>query len=270
MFELTVYCYFYFLFTGGKAQYWEGGIRVPGIARWTGRIKPGAVNNELISQMDIFPTVLRLAGGRVDHVIDGQDITHVLLNWQEPSRPKPSNTRPTVNDVKTRKDSYTGTSRLLVWYCDEAPIMFAARYGSYKFHFKTPITRTKEEAGEDFCQSGGFPTGFNYNCYPLCDNPDCVETQNPPLMYNVDEDPNEAYPLNTTLPKHQKVLDEMMTELAIFESRLTIAPELFTDRTEDVLPCCSPETFPECTCNYPPASNDENLNYNERWPNDEL
>lgn len=44
---------------------WEGGIRVPGLVRWPGVLPAGTVINELTSLMDIFPTVVDLAGGAV-------------------------------------------------------------------------------------------------------------------------------------------------------------------------------------------------------------
>ncbi len=42
---------------------WEGGIRVPGIFRWPGRLTPGREVSEPTSLMDVFPTVVKLAGG---------------------------------------------------------------------------------------------------------------------------------------------------------------------------------------------------------------
>ena len=44
---------------------WEGGIRVPGIFRWPGVLTAGRVIHEPTSLMDIFPTVVHLAGGQV-------------------------------------------------------------------------------------------------------------------------------------------------------------------------------------------------------------
>lgn len=44
---------------------WEGGIRVPGIVSWPGVLPAGTVINELTSLMDVFPTVVHLAGGVV-------------------------------------------------------------------------------------------------------------------------------------------------------------------------------------------------------------
>lgn len=51
---------------GGKAMGgWEGGIRVPGIFRWPGRLAAGKVIDEPTSLMDIYPTLVNLAGGEL-------------------------------------------------------------------------------------------------------------------------------------------------------------------------------------------------------------
>jgi arylsulfatase A-like enzyme len=65
---------------GAKATNWEGGSRVPMIARWPGRIPPGQVSPALASTMDLFPTFLTLAGGSIpqDRPIDGKDIMPLL------------------------------------------------------------------------------------------------------------------------------------------------------------------------------------------------
>lgn len=42
----------------------EGGIRVPGIFRWPGRLEPGKVVDEPTSLMDLYPTLKYLAGDR--------------------------------------------------------------------------------------------------------------------------------------------------------------------------------------------------------------
>jgi arylsulfatase A-like enzyme len=60
---------------GRKASTWEGGMRVPAIARWPGRIPAGRVCDEVVSNMDILPTFAGLAGASVpkDRRIDGVD-----------------------------------------------------------------------------------------------------------------------------------------------------------------------------------------------------
>ncbi|MFO1095712.1 MAG: sulfatase [Planctomycetaceae bacterium] len=75
---------------GMKGQTWEGGIRVPGIVRWPGQIPAGQVINEPCGTIDVFPTLLKLAGVPVptDRVIDGRDLLPVLTEGATyPERP---------------------------------------------------------------------------------------------------------------------------------------------------------------------------------------
>ncbi|EPQ07558.1 Arylsulfatase F [Myotis brandtii] len=54
------------IFKGGKGTAgWEGGIRVPGLFRWPGKLPAGNVIDEPTSLMDILPTVAALTGGIV-------------------------------------------------------------------------------------------------------------------------------------------------------------------------------------------------------------
>lgn len=64
----------------GKQYTFEGGMRVPTVARWPARIPPGQVYDELATQMDWLPTVARLAGAELptDRIVDGRDLTAVL------------------------------------------------------------------------------------------------------------------------------------------------------------------------------------------------
>ncbi len=68
----------------GKGDVYEGGVRVPLIFRWPGKIKAGAVSHDQVISVDMFPTLLSLTGNKVDKtknpVIDGVDIKSVLLS----------------------------------------------------------------------------------------------------------------------------------------------------------------------------------------------
>ena len=77
---------------GRKRALYEGGIRVPGIARWPGRIKPGTTCDVPVIGSDLFPTVLALAGVKppADRVLDGVDVMPVLTGQaQAVERPQP-------------------------------------------------------------------------------------------------------------------------------------------------------------------------------------
>lgn len=67
-----------------KGTTWEGGQRVPLIARWPGRIPAGTTCSELTLSMDFYPTLANLAGAALpeDRIIDGKDIGP-LLSGQE-------------------------------------------------------------------------------------------------------------------------------------------------------------------------------------------
>lgn len=61
---------------GAKMQSWEGGSRVPFVARWPGVIPEGRQSDELVAIMDLMPTFLNAAGVEIPegHAIDGFDV----------------------------------------------------------------------------------------------------------------------------------------------------------------------------------------------------
>ena len=72
---------------GGKGSTWEGGVRVPTLAWWPGRVPAGSVNDAVAATIDLLPTFVALAGGVVPAtpVIDGRDITPILLGQSKES-----------------------------------------------------------------------------------------------------------------------------------------------------------------------------------------
>ncbi|MFK7742078.1 MAG: sulfatase [Planctomycetota bacterium] len=71
---------------GGKSTNWEGGQRVPFVASWPQHIPPASVCRELVTAMDVLPTVLAMckidaAGTRAnaDRPIDGHSVQELLL-----------------------------------------------------------------------------------------------------------------------------------------------------------------------------------------------
>jgi len=97
----------------GKGSTWEGGMRVPGIAWWPGKIKPASVCREVACTMDLFTTAAKLGGAKIpaDREIDGKDITPLLLGESKVER-----------EVFCY---YRGTQ------------LYAARVGPWKAHFIT-------------------------------------------------------------------------------------------------------------------------------------
>jgi arylsulfatase len=64
----------------GKLTTFEGGVRVPFIARWPGKVPAGKTTAELMTGLDLLPTLSRIAGaGMPERKIDGQDLSPLLL-----------------------------------------------------------------------------------------------------------------------------------------------------------------------------------------------
>ncbi|HEV2294206.1 MAG TPA: sulfatase [Tepidisphaeraceae bacterium] len=65
----------------GKGTTYEGGMRVPCIMRWPGKIPAGSVCEELATMMDLMPTLAAFAGASAptDRIIDGKDISALLF-----------------------------------------------------------------------------------------------------------------------------------------------------------------------------------------------
>jgi arylsulfatase A-like enzyme len=73
--------------TGAKSSLWEGGLRVPFIARWPGRIPAGRVSDEFMTTLELLPALVSAAGGVAPEnvTLDGHDVLPVLRG----ERPSP-------------------------------------------------------------------------------------------------------------------------------------------------------------------------------------
>ncbi|MFM7322014.1 MAG: arylsulfatase [Armatimonadota bacterium] len=73
---------------GRKGDLWEGGVRVPTLVRWTGRIAPGSSSDALTGFEDWLPTLLSMVGApeRIPRRHDGIDLSRHLLGRGSVSR----------------------------------------------------------------------------------------------------------------------------------------------------------------------------------------
>ncbi|NXW03377.1 ARSE Arylsulfatase, partial [Fregetta grallaria] len=155
------------IYKGGKGMGgWEGGIRVPGIVRWSGVLPAGTVTNELTSLMDIFPTVVHLAGGAVpqDRVIDGRTLLPLLQGTVQHSG-----------------------HEFMFHYC--GVFLHAVRWHQkdsgtiWKAHYATPVFQPETSGA---CFDRGICPCFG----------DGVTHHDPPLLFDLSQDPSEANPLS--------------------------------------------------------------------------
>ncbi|HKQ24906.1 MAG TPA: arylsulfatase [Burkholderiales bacterium] len=98
-----------------RGQYFtalEGGIRVPFMIRWPGKVPAGRVSDEIVHGADLFPTLARIAGADVpkDRAIDGVDQSELFTG-------------------KTDKSAREG---ILIWCADR---LQAVKWRNYKLHF---------------------------------------------------------------------------------------------------------------------------------------
>lgn len=73
---------------GRKLDVFEGGMRVPLLARWTGRIEPGVVIDEPVIGLDVLPTVLEVTGiaPPADRKLDGRSLVRLLTTLEPGER----------------------------------------------------------------------------------------------------------------------------------------------------------------------------------------
>jgi arylsulfatase A-like enzyme len=71
---------------GSKGMLYEGGIRVPYIFRWPGKVPPGSVRGEPINSVDLYPTLLEVAGARAPErqPLDGVSYLGLLTGGKAP------------------------------------------------------------------------------------------------------------------------------------------------------------------------------------------
>ncbi|TWT60311.1 sulfatase family protein [Rubinisphaera italica] len=75
---------------GYKGSTWEGGMRVPCIMKWPATIPAGTVSREIVSTLDILPTLASIVGQKLpeNRIIDGLDLSQMLANPLEISSPR--------------------------------------------------------------------------------------------------------------------------------------------------------------------------------------
>uniref|UniRef100_A0A674NFC7 Arylsulfatase D n=1 Tax=Takifugu rubripes TaxID=31033 RepID=A0A674NFC7_TAKRU len=223
------------IYRGGKAMGgWEGGIRVPAIFRWPGRLAPGRVVHEPTSLMDLYPTLKYLAGDtQPDRHLDGFDLMPLLEGKIERSE-----------------------HEFMFHYC--GIYLNAVRWhppGSdsvFKVHFFTP----------NFSPPGAGGCYHTHVCQCFGKH---VTHHDPPLVFDLFQDPSESRPLSPeTEPRYSEILAQ--TAKAVERHRNTLAirqpPHDATGVSnqmtwEKILwkpwlqPCCG--TFPFCGCKEDPS-----------------
>ncbi|XP_070462721.1 arylsulfatase F isoform X1 [Equus przewalskii] len=209
------------IYKGGKGMGgWEGGIRVPGLVRWPGKLPAGKVIEEPTSLMDILPTVAALAGATVpqDRVIDGRDLMPLL-----------------------RGDTQRSEHEFLFHYC--GVYLHAVRWhpkdseAVWKAHYMTPVFQPPGALAcyeTIFCQCSG----------------KLVTSHNPPLLFDLSRDPSESTPLTRdTEPLYDLVIRTVAAAVKRHKESIKPVLQQLSGSNEGnvwLKPCCG--VFPFCLC----------------------
>ncbi|NJO00746.1 MAG: sulfatase [Bacteroidia bacterium] len=72
----------------GKGSPFEGGIRVPFLVKWPGKVRPASVSQEPVHVVDMYPTLLEMAGATMhrEHSLDGLSLLPLLTGQGKPNR----------------------------------------------------------------------------------------------------------------------------------------------------------------------------------------
>ncbi|XP_004693415.1 PREDICTED: arylsulfatase G isoform X3 [Condylura cristata] len=193
--------------SSAKQTTWEGGHRVPALAYWPGTVPGNVTSAALLSVLDIFPTVLALAGAALPpgRSFDGLDASAVLLGKSQ-------------------------TGHQVLFHPNSGA---AGEYGA--------LQTVRLERYKAFYITGGAQA---------CDGRTGPEQlQDPPLIFNLEDDGAEAEPLDRGGAEYRGVLPRVRQALA------DVLRDVAGDRTSradytrapSATPCCNPHRA-ACRC----------------------
>lgn len=146
----------------GKGTHWDGGLKVPCIIRWPGKIQPGVICNNLVTTMDILPTLANICKAKLPaKKIDGVDVVDLLKS------------KPNANP----RDEF-------IYYYDKNNLK-AVRKGDWKLVFPC-ISQTYRKPGA--IGRDGFPGIYGSDTVKLA-------------LYNLCRDPGEERDLKEQYPE---------------------------------------------------------------------
>nr|XP_043893021.1 arylsulfatase A-like [Solea senegalensis] len=196
----------------GKSTTYDGGMREPAIAYWPGTIRPG-VTHELASTLDILPTFVTLAGAKLPKVmLDGVDMTELL-----------------IKQAKSKRET-------MMFYPTDATEkygLFALRLGKYKAHFYTQGSIKSSTTPDHDCPGSAV-----------------LKAHDPPLLFDLEADPSENYPLPLSKrPDLQAVLEQIEKVKQQFEASMVFGVSQISKGQDSSLePCCNPQCTPKPSC----------------------
>ncbi len=191
----------------GLGSVWEANLRMPAIARWPNHIQANTESMAMVSTLDVLPTILKITEVEIPTDLDGVDISSILFNELSISEE--------YDPIEER-------------------VLFFWRDGFQDGPLPPPYGRVDVAA----VKVGPFKAWFYTKSAHYNDDKEVYH--DPPLLFNVIDDPAEAYPLNTDnfgdIINHIKALVKAHKENMDWEQPLTLA------RDQRMMPCSNEDS----------------------------
>ena len=186
----------------GKGTTYEGGQRVPAMFSFKGKIVPGK-SHGLASTLDILPTILSITGSKTTPMTHGYDLSPHLFGSEKSPR---------------KHFAFYPSSP------SKSRGLYALRYKQYKAHFYTQGSALSDKQNYDEA------------CHQLA-----VEKHDPALMFDLNQDPGERYPIDPHSDLYKEIIGEINLVKDQVESKVTWAEsEVAKGTSRGVTPCCNP------------------------------
>jgi uncharacterized sulfatase len=203
---------------GMKGKTWEGGLRVPFIARWPDKIPQGVVNAQPAGTIDMLPTICQVTGVATpeDRVIDGRSIWPMLL---DPKAPTPHE----------------------AIYGMQGPNLATIRAGKWKLHVRSPGPLRFANLSSDELANWIDPRGPDgvtilapYEQAKPNQHPGLTSGDKPKrmMLFDLQSDPGEQHDVADQHPQVVKRLQTMFDKTAAAIPAFDTPPSAYLFRTE--------------------------------------
>ena len=165
------------IYREGKGTTFEGGVRVPFVARWTGKIHAGRVSNEPMMTIDILPTIAEWIDAPLpSHQIDGKSATALLEG---------------KNGAKSPQKAY--------YFYYKKNDLEAIRWGEWKIHFPHGYRSMVDNP----VGSGGVPGKYDYSVKTGIE------------LYSLHQDPSETKNVVDEYPEVMNNLEQLANQMRV-------------------------------------------------------
>ena len=178
---------------GNKGQVYEGGLRVPAILEWPGRIAP-RITAVPASTCDIYPTLLEIAGVKLDHQppLDGISLAPLIAGTMA-ARPKP---------MGFWSYPIAGVSTPSAKWMSELLIAQAAGQQTIPERLRGDAAEIKKQYPLDSFPGHSAWTAWPWKLHRIQDKNDAIKFE----LYNLQDDPNEKTDLASQQPDRMKAM----------------------------------------------------------------